>query len=180
MCYKKISLVLLLAGLFLTPQLKAQGIGLGPQVSYQKAADADEGRFMVGAALRLKFSPVLGVEGSINYRQQEFADDALTVRSWPVMVTGLIYPLPVVYGAVGGGWYNTTFDFDDDLVLTDDETRQEFGWHFGAGLELPVGENVKLIGDLRYVFLDYEFDEIPFEDVDSNFYMITGGLLLGL
>ncbi|MFQ6113107.1 MAG: outer membrane beta-barrel protein [bacterium] len=177
--FKKFNLVAVLM-ILIVPQVLAQGIGLGPQIGYQKAADADEGKFMFGAALRLKLTSALGVEGSINYRQEKFADEALTVRSWPVMVTGLIYPRPIIYGAVGAGWYNTTFDFDQNRVAAKDETNQQFGWHFGGGLELPIGSKSRLTGDIRYVFLDYDFKEIPFDDVDSNFYVITAGFLFGL
>ena len=162
----------------IAPQLGGQTIRLGPQVGLQKAAAADDAKFMFGAALRLKLTSALGVEGSINYRQEKFANDALTVRSWPIMLTGMLYPLPIVYGGVGAGWYNTTFDFD--LPGVDNETKQEFGWHFGAGVELPLGKKTRLTGDLRYVFLDYDFDEVPFQDVDSNFYMISAGILFGL
>lgn len=156
----------------------SSGLGIGVQGGFQKAADADNNNFLVGALVRIKLSSVLGAEGSINYRQEDFADDALTVRSWPIMVSGLLYPIPIVYGTIGGGWYNTTFDFRNDVF--EDETKQEFGWHLGAGLELPLQSNVKLTGDIRYVFLDYSFDEVPFDDVDSNFYVISAGLLFGL
>lgn len=173
----KKGLIMIAAIALVAPQVGAQGIALGPQVGFHKAADANNGDFMIGGALRLKLTPALGVEGSINYRHEEFAD-VMTVRSWPVMVTGMLYPLPVVYGALGAGWYNTTFDFDSEIH--DDQTNQEFGWHFGGGVELPVGANVKLTSDIRYVFLDYDFEAVPFDDVDSNFYVITAGLLFGL
>ncbi|MCX5753042.1 MAG: outer membrane beta-barrel protein, partial [Candidatus Krumholzibacteria bacterium] len=114
--------------------------------------------------------------------QEKYADDLLTVRSWPVMVTGLIYPLPMIYGAMGFGWYNTTFDYDQNrLPLLKDETAQKVGWHFGGGVELPVGTKVKLTADIRYVFLNYDFKEIPGHgDMSSNFYVLTAGLLFGL
>src|SRR5574341_1410949 len=163
---------------FIAPQAGAQGIGFGPQVGFQKARDADEGQFMGGAALRIKLTPALGVEGSINYRQEKFQNGALTVRSWPVMATGLIYPLPIVYGAIGGGWYNTTFDFEQpDGAANIEETQQEFGWHFGGGVELPLGSSTKLAGDIRYVFLNYDFEQVPGAEIDSDFYVVTVGLL---
>jgi opacity protein-like surface antigen len=165
---------------FIAPQVGAQGIGLGPQLGYQKARGADDGKLMGGAALRVKLTPALGVEGSINYRQEKFHNGALTVRSWPVMATGLIYLLPSVYGAIGGGWYNTTFDFDSPGAIDQEETQQEFGWHFGGGLELPLGSSTKLAGDIRYVFLNYDFEEVPGAEIDSNFYVVTVGLLFGL
>jgi opacity protein-like surface antigen len=165
-------------------QVEAQSLRLGPQIGYQKAKDADDGKLMVGAALRLKLLSSLGLEGSINYRQEKFADGVLTVRSWPVMATALIYPIPIVYGAVGMGWYNTTLDYDQGkagLSLVKDETTQKVGWHFGGGLELPVAEKSKLAADIRYVFLDYDFQEIPgSRDLDSDFYVVSVGLLLGL
>lgn len=178
---KKMLLIMGLTALMVA-QVNAQSIGIGPQAGYYKAQGADQGNFMGGAALRLKLIPVLGVEASINYRQEKYAGDLLTVRSWPVMVTGLIYPLPMIYGAMGFGWYNTTIDYDQSrLPLLKDETAQKVGWHFGGGVELPVGTKVKLTADIRYVFLDYDFKEIPGHgDLSSNFYVITAGFLFGL
>lgn len=98
------------------------------------------------------------------------------------MVTGLIYPLPIVYGAMGAGWYNVTYDYDQSrLPLFTDETTQKFGWHFGGGVELPVGSSIKITGDVRYVYLNYDFKEIPGSSgLKSNFVVITVGLLFGL
>ena len=178
--WKKILLILGLTTVLVAP-VYAQSVSLGPQAGYYKAQDAD-GNFMGGVAWRFKLTPTLGLEASINYRQEKYADDALTVRSWPIMVTGLLYPLPMVYGAVGAGWYSTTIDYDQNKFLfLKDETTQEFGWHFGGGMELPVGSNFKLTGDIRYVFLNYDFKEIPgSSELNSNFYVLTVGLLFDL
>lgn len=178
---KKISLIMGLITL-MAFQVSAQSISLGPQAGYYKAQDADQGSWMGGIACRVKLTPVLGAEASINYRQETYAEELLMVRSWPVMVTGLIYPLPIVYGAMGAGWYNVTYDFDQNrLPLFTDETTQKFGWHFGGGVELPAGSTIKLTGDIRYVFLNYDFKEIPGSSgLKSNFAVITVGLLFGL
>ena len=170
---------------FAAPQVKAQGIGIGPQLGWQKSSSADKGSLMYGAALRLKLSPAIGIEGSVNYRQEKYANGGLTVRSWPVMVTGLIYPIPVVYGAIGVGWYNTTFDYSQELTLKNlaNNTQQNFGWHLGAGLEVPLGEAAWLTGDVRYVFLNYDFGQLATAastgSLSSKFYVITVGLLFG-
>jgi len=172
---------LLLMGLItvLVTQVNAQGFSFGPQLGYYKAQDADKGSLMGGVAWRLKLMPALGAEASINYRQEKYADGALTVRSWPIMVTGLIYPIPMIYGGIGFGWYNVTFDYDQSkLPFFEDETIQKVGWHFGAGVELPAGTQFKLTGDIRYVFLNYDFKAIPGRgDQKSNFYVLTVGLL---
>ena len=48
-------------------------------------------------------------------------------------------------------------------------------------MELPVGSKTKFTADIRWVFLDYAFEEIPgSEGVDSNSYIITAGFLFGL
>jgi opacity protein-like surface antigen len=183
---KKFALIIGVSMLFFA-EINAQsitvepGLYLGPQVGYQKSADADNGSVMFGAALRAKLAPILGVEASINYRQEDYAGETITVKSWPVMVTGLIYPLPIVYGAVGAGWYNTTFDYNVPMVDIESKTKQEFGWHFGAGVELPVSERAMITGDIKYVFLNYDWEEVPgIEDSDANFYIINVGVLFGL
>ena len=153
-----------------------QGLYIGPQLGYQKARDADQGLPMLGAMARLKVVPALGIEGSINYRTEHFFDGAVTVRGWPVMLTGLLYPVPYLHGAMGFGWYNTTFEFESPLL--EDHTEQKVGWHFGAGAELPLGR-ARLTGDIGYVFLDYDFGAVPgIEDSNADFYVIMAGLLI--
>ena len=158
--------------------------GIGPRAGYYKVKDADEGKFLVGAAVRMRLSPLLGIEGSIDYRAEKYAEGAVTVRSWPVQATALIYPLPILYGLIGAGWYNTTFDFDQNrlgLALVEDKTEQDFGWHFGGGIELPMGMVTTLSADIRYTFIDYDFSELPgSEDLDSDFYTVTVSLLFGI
>jgi opacity protein-like surface antigen len=95
------------------------------------------------------------------------------------MVTGLLYPIPFAYGAIGAGWYNLTFDFKDPNLT--DVTKQKFGWHFGVGAEIPAGPTFKLTGDIRYVFLNYNFQEMPGSaNLKSDFYVITVGFLFGI
>jgi len=158
-------------------------IGLGPRAGFYKAQDAEEGQWFGGAGLRLKMGS-LGFEGSIDYRAEKYANGNLTIRSWPVMASVLLYPLPILYGVAGAGWYNTTFDYDQDKLLfkyVEDKTDQEVGWHFGGGLELPLGRKSKLGVDIRYVFLNYDFSEVPgSEDMDSDFYAVTITMFWGL
>lgn len=179
----KLFVVALIVTVFAGSRAHAQGAYLGPQLGFYNAGDADNARLMGGAALRLKLSPGLGVEGSINYRQEDYVNGSVTVRSWPVMVTGLVYPLPIVYGAIGAGWYNSRIEYDVARlgVTLESETKQQFGWHFGGGVDLPLGESAKLVGDIRYVFLNYDFKQFPGSaGLSSDFYVITAGLLFRL
>jgi opacity protein-like surface antigen len=180
--------ILMLTGITIVmiPQMSAQtsssNISIGPLVGYQRSRDADDGKLLGGAALRLKLSDALGGEASINYREEEYANAGVTVRSWPVMVTGLLYPLPMAYGAIGAGWYNSSFEYDRTrFPNASDETQQKFGWHFGAGVEVPPSSSTKLTADIRYVFLNYNFEKIPGSDgLQSDFYVVTVGFLFNL
>ncbi len=160
-------------------------LGFGPQVGLHSSQSSDDMRVMGGAALRIRLSQALGVEGSINYREDDYLGGAIQTKSWPVMVTGMIYPLPILYGALGAGWYNTSIDYQvppgpQTPVFLTHETNQEFGWHFGGGVEIPAGAG-SFVGDIRYVFLNYNFQKFPGSDgVKSNFYVITFGYLFGL
>jgi len=156
---------------------------IGPQLGYFKANDADDGNIMGGVAARLKFEEIFGIEASINYRQEKYLNNSVTVKNWPMMLTALVYPIPNFYGGLGVGWYNTSYTYNNsllDLNISSD-TQQKFGWHFGGGVEIPVGDIGKIVGDLRYVFLDYDFEEFPgSNNVNADYYVIMVGFLIGL
>ena len=158
-------------------------IGLGPRAGYYKARDAEEGQWFGGAGMRIKMGSI-GFEGSIDYRAEKYVNGNLTIRSWPVMASVLLYPLPILYGVAGAGWYNTTFDYNQDNLVfnqVEDKTDQAVGWHFGGGLELPLGAKSALAVDIRYVFIDYDFSEVPDnKDLKSDFYAVTITLFWGL
>ena len=185
--FRKISTGIFLGILILLP-LSARSqtsVYVGPHLGIQKSKSAEGANYLVGATLRLKLLPVLGAEADIGYRQEKYGSDVLTVRDYPVTVTGLLYPLPMIYGGIGGGWYNTTFDYSDTYNKAGygDETTTNFGWHLAAGVELPASPKVRFFGDVRYVFLDYEFKDLPgavLEGAQSDFYSINFGVLLRL
>jgi opacity protein-like surface antigen len=162
--------------------------GVGPKAGYYKTEETEDGKIMVGAAARLKLGPSLGFEGAIDYKSEKYMNDALTVKSWPVTASVLLYPLPIikVYGLAGVGWYNTTYEYDPQKVnmnLTGGEQKvseQEMGYHIGAGLELPLG-GPTLAADIRYVKLNYDLSELNVNnEIDSDFYSINISLLFGI
>ncbi|MBN1540734.1 outer membrane beta-barrel protein [candidate division KSB1 bacterium] len=171
-----------LAIVFMLLPIMAQAItlfGLGPRVGYHKSADADEGKLMIGGAARLKLG-ALAVEGSIDYRSEEYENGAITVKQWPVSASVLFYPLPIVYGLAGAGWYNTTYEFDStyfSATIPEKRTEQEMGYHLGAGVELPILQPT-ITADVRYVFLNYDLGE-GLQKVDANFMVFTIGLFWG-
>ncbi len=183
----RFALILVLIVSAVVPAAAQSVMGLAPLVGCYKAQNADGLRLLGGAAFRFRFSEILGVEASINYRGEEYSNGSVEVKSWPVMVTGLLYPIPAVYGAIGAGWYNTFVsynvpsEFPGGPASISRESKQQFGWHFGGGVELPVYSYVKLIGDIRYVFLNQNFRGFPGSSVvNSNSPIVTAGLLFSL
>lgn len=151
---------------------------IGPHIGWYKSSDADDGSLMFGGAIKMKLTNALGVEGSVDYRTEDYRNESIIVRSWPVMLTGLFYPVENIYGAVGVGWYNSEVDFEKELDFLPSKSEQEFGWHFGAGVEIPLNESLLINGDFRYTFLDYNFELVPGSDeIDSDIFAITAGLL---
>jgi hypothetical protein len=177
---KKVTLllVILAAVLMLQSDVMAQ-LYLGPRAGFYKAKDADEGQMYGGLAARLALGG-LSLEGAIDYRQEKYENGLVTMRSWPVQVSALLYPLPIVYGLAGAGWYHTTVDYDQDrlhFLALEDKTTSTLGYHVGAGLQVPLN-NMQLSADIRYVFLNYDLDEIEnIGETDSDFIAITVGLL---
>jgi opacity protein-like surface antigen len=179
MARKTTSLIVGLFALLWGGHASATGLGVGAHYSFVHNQSTDDNSNMVGAQLRLR-GTVIGVEGAIDYRNDKLGND-IELKSWPISASLLVYPIPSVYALAGLAWYNTTLDFPNNSTY-DDNTQSELGYHFGAGVELPLAPKVKLTGDIRWQFIDYEFDEIPSSigKVDANSYSLNVGFLLYL
>jgi len=179
MTRKAIGLLAGLLAMFWTGQADGSGIGLGAHYSFLHNQATEDNSNMMGAQVRFR-SNVIGVEGAIDYRNEELGN-GVELKSWPISASLLVYPLSPVYALAGLGWYNTTLDFPSNSTFQND-TQTEFGYHLGAGLEVPIAATLKLIGDVRWQFIDYEFDDIPesIGKVDADSYSINAGFLLYL
>lgn len=156
----------------------------GLRVGYLRAPDADRGTWTGGVQARLYLlEGYLGAEASIEFHQDEFADGDIVVTTYPVQVTGLVFPLagqkelPIQpYGLVGFGWYYTRIDYDASLG-TDDETERFTGVHVGVGGDLKLGENFVLNADFRWVFVDEPgVDNSNLDEEEWDFWQATGGV----
>jgi opacity protein-like surface antigen len=187
MFIKKLSTGIILGVLLILPiSARSQGSAfIGPHVGIQKTSGSEGSNYLIGATLRLHLLPAIGVEGDFGYRQERFGGGAVTLKQWPITVTGLLYPIPFLYGGLGAGWYSTTFDYSDQYNAAGftDETTRKTGWHLAAGVEIPASPRVHLFGDVRYVFLNYKFKNLPGAVLDgakANFYSLNAGLLFRL
>lgn len=139
----------------------APGFGLGPRGGFYDARDGDEGTFTGGLQARMRVLPFLGIEGSVDYHQSEFANGTMEVRTYPVMVSGLLYffPNPVIspYLLAGVGWH-----FQDIEFQTGTDRSTQFGGQAGAGFDIPLGSHTTLDLDVRYIFLNFD-DEVDIQ-----------------
>ncbi len=141
----------------------------GPHLAYSKAADSDEGNYLVGGHMEFKLAPFLGVRGAVDYRSSErfrIASEEgglVRVKSIPVTVSGKLY-LPLTPSAspfmqAGAGWYRVVYDYSgvvEQATGLSDQSVTTFGWHVGGGLRLALSPRVSLSGEAQYVFVDPE------------------------
>lgn len=130
-----------------------KGFSIGPRVSYFKPEDAENGSFSGGVQARVHFTPVLGLEGSIDYRKDDYAD-GVSIKTYPVQASLMAYFMPhsplSPYVLGGTGWYFT--QVKGPAIET--ETDNRFGLHAGAGLEFLLNESLSLDGSYRFIWLE--------------------------
>jgi len=155
------------------------GLGIGGRAGWLRSDDADDTNLHGGAHLRLRLLPILGLEGSIDYRKEEFDNGRIEVKSYPVLVSALLYPIPAApiqpYLIGGVGWY---FNRIEIAGGRSDET-QRFGVHIGPGLDIPLTPQVVLNGDIRWFFLDVDSKEVREarrRDLDTDGWIATVGV----
>lgn len=170
--------VLALTGLLMVTSaaIANAGIGVGARYSYVRNNGLEDNSSMIGAMVRLRHMMFFGIEGAVDVRKEEL-NDGSELTSTPLTLSAMVYPIPLVYGLAGVGYYNTTLTMGDQEV-----SDSQIGYHFGAGVELPLVPLLKLTGDLRYQFLNYEFEDIAesIGKVDADGYAISAGLILYL
>lgn len=159
----------------------AQSVEIIPSVGMTRAVDGgDESRFSAGLALRGTLFPYLKNEIAISYRSENRFDGALALRTYPVTASLWLTPIPTLYAGGGVGYYNTTFDYDQDIVpLIEDETRQEFGIHLGGGLRVPLAPAASLDLQGRYVMMRDQENRLVPESFDPDFWSVNLGLAFG-
>lgn len=152
------------------------GLGVGARFSYVRNNGIEDNSLMPGVMARIRSLMVLGLEGAVDFRKEEL-NNGSELRSTPITVSAMIYPIPVVYALAGVGFYRTTLD-----VAGEETTDNQIGYHVGAGIEAPLLPLLKLTGDVRFQHLVYDFDDVA-ESVgkfNADGYAISAGLILYL
>ncbi|MGD9849684.1 MAG: outer membrane protein [Nitrospirales bacterium] len=136
---------------WLTEDVSKDLFSLGGRAMYFDPLDGD-GKWSGGAQVRLHLGQVFAIEGSADYRRNDFG--STTVHTYPVQASGLIYLLPgkriSPFLLGGGGWYYTTVDGPGGY----DDTQHRFGAHAGGGLQFMLNPNWSVDGSYRFVWLE--------------------------
>jgi opacity protein-like surface antigen len=164
--------------------------GVGGFVGYTEAKDADDGTHVFGGDLSLRPLDWVGGLVEVGYREDDvevrdrtgIVTDA-EIELIPVLASVQIFPFgqqlsPFAPFALGGvGWYITRAEihgrvgeFEGSFVDHDVAT----GYHFGGGTDFNIGDHLTLTGDIRYVFLETDLEDV--DDVDADGIRVTGGV----
>ena len=118
-------LAAILAALVLPGSADAGLIGLGGHAGYFKVSDDGEKEFYAGAHARLRLPAFIAVEGALDYRSSAtrtlnhpVPGTEVDVTTYPITLSALAYPTPMIYILAGVGWYNTTIEFKNSEITT--------------------------------------------------------------
>jgi opacity protein-like surface antigen len=152
------------------------GVSFGGRAMYFRPKDAEHGTLNGGAQLRVHVTSVLALEGSADYRQDKFG--LKTVDVFPVQASLMVYLMPGYrfspYILGGGGWYFTHIQGGGN------DSKNRFGPHAGAGMELYLDHHWSIDGSYRYVWNTAIHSQDAQHPVGHDFsdsgFMLTAGL----
>lgn len=144
----------------------------GLRAGYFKVRDADDGAWFGGVQVRIPLNERFAVEASVEIHATEFEDGEIEVLQYPLQASLLFFLMPqsaplAPYLLAGVGWYYTVVDFSGTLSGFDGETDHWFGGHIGFGARMMVGSSMSVNGDLRYIFIEPDGDNLEDENFDT-------------
>ena len=175
-----VAVLLLLASMAFAQKEPITFFSMGPSLGFYATPDTDSWNTIVGVHSRFKYN-LLGAELAINYKSEQYNNDVVWVKSWPIRASVLLYPLPWVYAIGGIGYYDLYIDYNqnyDQLVDFENEAKQQWGAHAGLGVEKTISKTSILVVEMRYSNIDYDFTPFPTSsDIDTNALAIVTTLL---
>lgn len=151
---------------------------IGPRITFSQPKDSDSSTVSGGAQIRLGLTPSLKLEGSIDYRRNDFGKYT-KIHVYPVQASILAYLTPdtkVSPFLLGGvGLYYTQIEGPFNYS----NTTGRFGTHLGAGLEIMLNDTLSLDGSYRHLWIEKFTSKDTSainKDYDDSGYMITIGL----
>ncbi|MFA5859411.1 MAG: outer membrane beta-barrel protein [Elusimicrobiota bacterium] len=155
-------------------------LSIGPRITFTQPKDADSGALYGGAQVRLSLTQILKLEGSIDYRSNDFALFT-KVNVVPIQASVMTYINTGTsispYLLAGAGLYYTQVEGPFNLSYT----TNRFGVHIGAGLEVLLTDTLSLDSSFRSLWVE-KFSSKDAAAIDKEYedsgYMITLALNL--
>ena len=148
-----------------------------PAAGLTRTVDSDEANVFGSLSVRGQLIPLLATELGVAYRQESL--ETVDVRMWPVTASLWVTPIPALYAGAGVGWYQISYDFNDDLVPPlESRTEQEFGVHLGGGARVPLNPSAAIDLNGRYVMMRDQEDVLVPESFNPDFWSMALGLAI--
>lgn len=152
------------------------GIG-GHGTFYSAAADEEEREFAFGIHARARISSNLGLEASMEFRQEDLLEDNATLKLYPIQFSLLYYLLPNskvgLYGLGGFGFTRSSVSGD---LFGEDAENTDISYHFGFGVEIPVSQSLGISGDIRYLDMNLDLGSILTQDLNTSGWQSNFGI----
>ena len=157
--------------------MKKYNFGLGAFLGYGKFNGADDSAYYYGGDFEARFRKFFIVRFEAGQRNDPVIQSKvfdIESNSIPILMSILFRPfghwLISPYLISGGGLYLITDKLHIKALNIDKVNRDtEFGWHVGTGLEFNLSEHIVAKGDFRWIFLEYEIDDIFVDRFMQNF-----------
>lgn len=151
-----LGLVLVAGALVCPAAAQAQGIAIGPRITFVRGADSPEGSTrLTGGAVRLG-SGKAALEVAMDFRSGVTGDLTERIKSYPITGSLLVFPVrskiaPYLLGGIG--WYTQHVERLGPVL--EDQTTRKMGYHAGFGGELRLHKHFGFYGDYRYTHIRF-------------------------
>ena len=147
--------------LVLPARASAQVAAIGARISFVRgdvATDTPSSQ-LLGGLVRLKASPRIAVEGSMDYRSYTSTDKTKKVRETPIQGSLLLYLIHTTISPYVLGGYGIYTQKTDTLAtngsVTASASEKKTGVHAGFGADLMFGKHAAVFADYRYRFVRF-------------------------
>ena len=177
-----------------TEPLISNTLGFGVTGGWSVCKDALRGAPQLQFLARIRLGAILGLEGMVGYvGEQQFhlstsSGEQVTAAVHRIPLTAsliLFIPLAPTFTPylVGGlGAHYMILDYSAEMNETiPDKSQTRFGYHLGAGLEIPLNQHVALLGDYRYLYVDDAFEkelQVDFSSAEYRSSLFSAGVVV--
>ncbi len=175
----------ILFSIVFTPNLFSQKyIAVGPGYGFYYSPDTDSKmNDVIKVRGRFRYD-TFGCEASIGYKNEMYGRETVWVRSWPIQLSGFLYPVSFLYLGGGAGLYDIYIDYNQGipgLMSYENESKKKFGVHLCLGVEKRMSRTSIFSLEISKSWIDYAFREFSgSSSLDTNSLAVEATLLFQL